>query len=283
MKFRLRLSPSQLSVALFFESECCGGGDTVLLFFAPKFCLKLLEPCLDVGELTMRISAPPWPHRSWQRMSNRLWIDLPKTHPCWDSDTCIRDTKIGFGKFKFFVKSVESCKSGQLLRSSRTPECFRPRRSSRCLLHLRNRRSNSWFQNPLGFAPRLFPWPYNLSGVWTNWILFYSESLGYGTDVRFSNEYWISDNCSLPENANKVRPKLKQRRVTNKKDYFNFRASKIAEINPDLLNVMSQIYHDDQTLNLNDTTMRNLKDFDKQNLINIFKNAGQSIDDLFMR
>uniref|UniRef100_A0A914Z4T4 Uncharacterized protein n=1 Tax=Panagrolaimus superbus TaxID=310955 RepID=A0A914Z4T4_9BILA len=63
---------------------------------------------------------------------------------------------------------------------------------------------------------------------------------------------------------------------------MQLKASKVAEINPDLLKVMSQIYNDDQTLNLNDTTLQNIKDFDKLNLLNIFKNAGQSIEDLFL-
>uniref|UniRef100_A0A7E4VU83 Amiloride-sensitive sodium channel n=1 Tax=Panagrellus redivivus TaxID=6233 RepID=A0A7E4VU83_PANRE len=63
---------------------------------------------------------------------------------------------------------------------------------------------------------------------------------------------------------------------------MQLKASKVAEINPDLLRVMSQIYNDDQTLNLNSSTAQSVRDFDKLNLMEIFKNAGQSIEDLFL-
>ncbi|KAE9550003.1 hypothetical protein FO519_006788 [Halicephalobus sp. NKZ332] len=63
---------------------------------------------------------------------------------------------------------------------------------------------------------------------------------------------------------------------------MQLKASKVATINPDLLRVMSQLYNDDQTLNLNSTIAKNLKEFDKLNLLKIFKNAGQSTEDLFM-
>ena len=64
---------------------------------------------------------------------------------------------------------------------------------------------------------------------------------------------------------------------------MQLKASKVAAINPDLLRVMSQLYNDDQSVNLNSTIVKQLKDFDKLNLLKIFKNAGQSTEDLFMR
>uniref|UniRef100_A0A914CD37 Uncharacterized protein n=2 Tax=Acrobeloides nanus TaxID=290746 RepID=A0A914CD37_9BILA len=63
---------------------------------------------------------------------------------------------------------------------------------------------------------------------------------------------------------------------------MQLKASKIATIRPDLLKTMSLIYEDNQTPTKNPQIRDSLHEFDRVNLLNVYKQARQSDDDLFL-